>query len=374
MKTFVTLLSVFFIFNASAGHDTGSGGIGIEVDKKIYLYDFVEAGIEENVFIKSGMDDEMGASIIVKATLLTSKEVQDLVTAKLNEIYKNSPTAALKLLQTLRKYQWRFVKPSLIRTADIGKTPIKLNLDEKQLAYRDDNLNVVTIDKDLLARMPISHQVGLYFHEILYAISKDNDSSKARTVNAYLFHPSFEYTDLNALRSEFYLIDEKENYVSYSEYKYINSQNYQQKCDTLKKEADDHIMSSLTFLENLLREFYRIGQASETDDKAGRAFPNYYQYATTEVIVYNGKSFTILDENYYGGKYSENIYSYWGNDFVGVLYAMPVATKQTIDNIRNKSNDLISKQVSEEFGKGRCLMDYQTKRLVEFSKYRYYNN
>ncbi len=236
MKNLITivLLLTSFSLRASGGHDTGGGGIGVPVDGRIYLYDFIEGGIEESAFIDEGIADEMRALPSVEASIATTPEVQSLIVAKLNEVYAKSPTAALALLEMISSMGWRFVASPLRETDDIGRTPFRNRLERRQIAVRDDRLKVVSIDRDYLALMPVSHQVGLFFHEIIYALSGQTDSANSRMLVAYVFSSTFARQTPAQFIARAQPLFQAAPLRTYTEYHFRHSPSYTAACDSLK--------------------------------------------------------------------------------------------------------------------------------------------
>lgn len=381
MKKLLFGFSLIFSLTVLAGHDTGGGGIGLEVNKQIYLYDFVEAGIEDNIYINANIDDEMNAKGQIKATLLVSPEAQKLVVAKLNEIYKISPSVALDILGVFKRYQWRFVKPSLISTRDIGRTPINTTLERKQIAFRDDASKLVTIDSELLAKMPLYHQVGLYFHEALYALSSDSDSYKARLVTSFLFHPSFEYSSFELLDEQMRLVSNKVNF-NYSDYTYITSEEFKNTCSSLKEESHKFVENNLVFLDGFYRKFKLILKEANSKTEWGIQFYMDWFKVIDKTITYKYVSYTVVDRSIYNGANSD--FYYPENAYISPerfydtkkQYSLMTADeKQKILNIKKEALELLDKHKHFKYGKGQCL-DQEAKDVMinYFSKLNVVNN
>ncbi len=266
MKKLIILIMAVFTVTAHAGQEGGGGGIGIGMPNgSIYLYDFLEAGIEENSYVNSSLNDQMNASVDVQNTM-ASPDVQRLIVNKLNEVYIIAPEAALKFLDIIKTYQWRYVLPKVKETNDRGYTPVRIENQQLQIAFRDDNFKIVTIDREYLKKMPLHHQVGLYFHEILYAMTYANcienetyatpscelkpwsfDDNKlsyrARMFTSYLFHPNFKIQTTEAF-TNFYnstVISQSKTKVSFTPlatYQFINSTEFQTQCAQFKNELN----------------------------------------------------------------------------------------------------------------------------------------
>lgn len=265
MKKLILIALSIISITSHAGQEGGGGGIGIGMPNgSIYLYDFLEAGIEENSYVNISLNDQMNASAGVQNTM-ANPDVQKLIVNKLNEVYLIAPEAALKFLDVIKTYQWRYVLPKVKETNDRGYTPVRIENQQLQIAFRDDNYKIVTIDREYLKRMPLLHQVGLYFHEVLYAMTYANcfenetykpscefspwssDENKlsyrARMFTSYLFHPNFKIQTSEAF-TNFYnstVISQSKQKVSFTPlavYQFINSADFKAQCSQFKIELN----------------------------------------------------------------------------------------------------------------------------------------
>ncbi len=244
---FCTFLGSFSVF-ATGGHDTGGGGIGVPVDGKIYLYDFIEGGVEENSYIEESRSDEMRVLPDVEAALPVPAQTQLLLAAKLNEIYAKSPDVALSLKQKMSALTWRLVRPALRDTDDLGQTPIRSRLERRQIAVRDDRLHTVTIDRQYFNLMPVHHQVGLFLHEIIYALAGGQDSYTTRTLVAYIFSPTFarQTPEQFIARARLTLGDGQMR--TYEAYNFINSPAFPPACRNATAEVRRNLHSFFAIL------------------------------------------------------------------------------------------------------------------------------
>lgn len=359
----IILALIFTTSLAIAGHDTGGGGIGLQIGNKVYLYDFVEAGIEEDVYINSNVTDEMKASQAVSLQLRTNAEVIEGVVKKINEIYRISPSFAFRLLTTLKSYQWRFVKPTLIQTRDIGRSPIQISADQKQIAYRDDKQMTVTIDKEILARMPINHQVGLYFHEILYSMSNDFDSYRTRIITSYLFHPQFQDTNFEELSLRVKLFNESiGELIDYRTYSTLLSPEFKTACDKFKRENAQFFADSYNYIRSLymdlrnayykdptissmrlyskkdlsqlidrktLEKYFQINDVSFMDNANYMAFANSKEKTQKFYLPLNVYQWNLRDD--YNPKVEDKVYT------------MNTRLLRPLESYKSKSSDLLNK-------------------------------
>lgn len=354
MKKLILLLGIVSNL-ALAGHDTGGGGIGLKVGNNIYLYDFVESGIEYNVYVGEEINDEMKVAPIVRASLLIPARVQKLVVTKLNEVYKISPTFALSLTETLQNYQWRFVKPSLISTRDLGRTPINVTLEQKQIAFRDDQQKTVTIDAETLAKMPELHQVGLYFHEMIYALSGQYDSYTSRLLNSYLFHPSFIYSTFEQLQDRVELTyGVSVPLLSYEEFAATNSEDFKTECAAFSTEVSNFNKESLSFLDQIYKEI-KIAKIN-----GNRGEWETYFSSVDRQIRFGNTIYTVLgkdvkeDANYYPAIIVKRRYTMiLRNDKTATAYSMPQKNQDRIKLIQSQSFGFIEKNKDSFYDK--CL-------------------
>lgn len=287
-------------FNSYAGQEGGGGGIGISTPQGIYLYDFLEAGIEENAYINTSLPDQMNATLGVQNTM-ASPEVQRLIINKLNEVYIIAPEAALKLVDVIKTYQWRYVLPKVKETQDRGYTPIRVENQQLQIAFRDDNYKVVTIDREYLKKMSLYHQVGLYFHEILYSMTfsecadwtrsvsscsvkeslyghhdPHKTSYRARMFTAYLFHPSFKIQTTETF-TNFYnstMISQpnaQESFIPLTIFQLINSGEFKHQCNQFKAEINQAMMEGGDAFTKMYNQVLKVYvDASKQSSKKGR--------------------------------------------------------------------------------------------------------
>jgi small nuclear ribonucleoprotein (snRNP)-like protein len=196
MKDFKRLFSGLLLLTSLAGFAGegdrgGNGGDGIYIDDKLYLLDFVEAGIEESPLI-----------IDVAPTLHTKMRVdmlfpqigmpRDLIARKITELRNGTfPFFGALLLDVMELYQWRLVNSKLIDIKDENTVLQYENLE--QLAVRKNSS--IMIDRSLWEKLDDANKVGLIFHEAIYALIKPRMvggilqqlSDRARELNGKIF-------------------------------------------------------------------------------------------------------------------------------------------------------------------------------------------
>jgi hypothetical protein len=172
---------------AGDGHSSGNGGNGIVAQdgKRVFLFDLVEAGVEEKPYFGCrGCGDPRFASR-VKLALGSTTAATDLVVGKLKEIADVDLLSAMVLLRAMEMYSWRWVNTSLSPIVDYDGTDLDIQADRLlQLAVRDQK--IVRIDAGLWSRMPDDHKAALIFHEVIYALV-GSDSRAARELTSFFF-------------------------------------------------------------------------------------------------------------------------------------------------------------------------------------------
>lgn len=144
----------------------GNGGGGVIVGDNVYLLDFVEAGIENDVYIDPAQKNYFRT--LVEAKLNPAVFPTDLISQKFSEIYERNKVLALASMMFLQQAQWVFVNQPLAKTDDIVPT-IDVRDDEwVQLAVR--RYTQVFLSASGWSRMSRAHQTGLIFHEIFSSI------------------------------------------------------------------------------------------------------------------------------------------------------------------------------------------------------------
>lgn len=356
---------------AMAGHDTGAGGMGVLVKKDtVYLYDFVEAGIEESVYIDEQITDEMKAAPVVKANLLISRPAQDLVIAKLNEIYRLSPTYAQSLIQGIKDYQWRFVRPNLNGTNDIGRTPIRTSLDQVQVAFRDDVQKVVTIDKQNLDKMPTSHQAGLYFHELIYAQTGAYDSYKARLLTSFIFHPSFQFTNFEQFRNRVNLAMRTSiEIVDYQTYTTLNSDEFKNKCSIFATASRAKIKAALILTDATWKEL----QVQHSNGSQG----SYGIYPRREDFFETAQTYTLDNESFkFMRVWPVNMTRYKHRDILpstnSRYYSLPVKKQKELEALKSSALSMLNSNRDEYYNK--CLPTWDLDVLERMSQINVWQN
>ncbi|MES2769070.1 MAG: hypothetical protein V4596_07985 [Bdellovibrionota bacterium] len=403
MKNLILIALSILSLTSHAGQEGGGGGIGIGMPNgSIYLYDFLEAGIEENSYVNISLSDQMNASEAVQNTM-ANPEVQKLIVNKLNEVYLIAPEAALKFLDVIKTYQWRYVLPKVKETNDRGYTPVRIENQQLQIAFRDDDYKIVTIDREYLKKMPILHQVGLYFHEILYAMTYANcienetyatlscefrpwssDENKlsyrARMFTSYLFHPNFKIQTTEAF-TNFYnstVISQskvKSSFTPLAVYQFVNSADFRAQCNQFKNE----------FNQLMVEGGHNFSKMHEAIWNSIKHFPNKrYEYneVTHEVRGYPFLSGDYDSVDNYGifqllveGK--EYYYPTYAKDFViSNDISIVIKTHKGISNknksiqldrnaIQNSANKFrIFKERHSQIFHNRCIYDEQYLKII----------
>lgn len=230
------------ISSARGGMDTGGGfSARIEGENGLYLYDFLEGGIDDVAEINTNLEDTIGARERLKKVFPSraGEEVLSGVVSKLNEISQKNEVYAEVLLQYTEKYLWNILRAGLIPLRDIGSTPIKLGdgVEVELTALRDDNKKIVYIKKELWEELPLVHKVGLIFHEVNYALIKEisgvTDSSNPRALTAFIFDPRFSDQTPEMLKTFLIRMGFSQNFFLFNSNDFIDS------CSKLRNDTDN---------------------------------------------------------------------------------------------------------------------------------------
>jgi hypothetical protein len=255
--------------NSGSGHEHGGGNAAI-IDGQHYLYDFVEHGIEDVAHIPATQDDEMGITRLLAGIFYTvDAQTVNLLSNKINELYKVSPDFGLLLKRTVEAYRWYIVRPSLFNTHDTGFTPIQDgDVTIVQAAVRDDcvdsNNNTINqcskkvyINKGIWKNLNPANRVGLILHELIYGVGRTDfgqqDSSNARHLTAYVFSPNpvHTYRNFYMLKKEVSVVTNTQGWLPYDEW-----QDYNDPITTGKRERELERQDIVASLQNLGRYLF----------------------------------------------------------------------------------------------------------------------
>jgi len=172
--------------NPEGGISGGGGKVARQISTgQVELYDFVEAGLEDqtslpalpptNLVPKNEVERLRG---VVERTLKPLSRLQghestvDLVVRTFANLQTASPILSDSLESNLTTLTWRTVDMSLVETRDVGRTPVRLNDDWEllQAAFRNDQARSVTFDRSLVGALSPLDRTGLIFHELYYSL------------------------------------------------------------------------------------------------------------------------------------------------------------------------------------------------------------
>jgi hypothetical protein len=184
------LASPAFARPPQEGHSGGAGGNGVYAPTggAVYLFDLVEAGVEEKPVFGCG-EDCVRDSVLLRLNRVlgagNTPEAVRMVAMKLGEIERVDRLTAGVLLSAIEMYGWRWVNLSLEPVYDSDGSDIEIDPTSLvQLAVRDEK--VIRIDAALWKRLPDAHKAALLFHEVVYALV-GSGSRGARDIVGYLF-------------------------------------------------------------------------------------------------------------------------------------------------------------------------------------------
>lgn len=191
----------FILFSSLADEGTvGNGGDGYKVsDNLVYLFDFVESGIEESARIPEiEPNDEIKTRIeaVFNHTDSTYNITvnTDALSKVITHFYNMDILFGTSLVMAIELFDWQFINLSLL---DIHDADTVVDIDptrEIQLAVRAGHQ--IKIDKNNFRKLPEVHRTGLLIHEILYALIRPKkrlyaywkqDSTKVREITAKMF-------------------------------------------------------------------------------------------------------------------------------------------------------------------------------------------
>ncbi len=208
----LALLTAFTLSleNAWAGTEVGNGGFAVVVDGKLYLQDFFESGLHKNPVLSSRRPQKTYFQDLVQNSFGhmegISQEVLDGVVVKLEDIEKIDPIFAYILALGIGKYTWRMVTFSWQDTHDNGGVLDGSNIEFRPVALRQEK--IIRIGVQNWQQLDAANQVGLIFHEMLYAlvitrsvVTMTSYSALARALNGYLFSQDLERRSLRGLES-----------------------------------------------------------------------------------------------------------------------------------------------------------------------------
>jgi len=170
------LAAAILLFSCMAGaaiRDVGNGGLGVELDGRLYTLDLAEYGLHLDPYFDSGTPIDPNIMVRIKRsipipTVLTLR----LLAMKLTEIQAKDPILAEALLRTMEIFKWQMV-PRNISAA--GRS---LETDERSVPARFRDLHLVA--ERLVRRIQISwlywrrlspaNQAALIIHEVVYAL------------------------------------------------------------------------------------------------------------------------------------------------------------------------------------------------------------
>jgi hypothetical protein len=148
------------------------GGVGIVLDRKIYLLDLVEAGVQKDPFFDADVPTRPDFQEQVDLALTNLKLKQStrvLIAKKLSELDRISRSAALEILLGMKMYSWRMVDAKLMPTYDEHTAILRPEGTRVQLASR--TTRTIMLSKQDTDQLDDANLAALVFHEILFAFT-----------------------------------------------------------------------------------------------------------------------------------------------------------------------------------------------------------
>jgi len=168
LSLFLFILSISS-FSWAEGR-AGNGGYGVYVGDQLYLYDFVEAGIEKTAFFDDTLeiDQEITGRVAMALGHIQGMPLS-LISRKLTEIKGQDPAMAEFLMKAMQMYSWK--APASLRLIPLDDTDGPLLVAEEkgyiQLAVR--RRKNIFIDRKYWKLLDEKNKTGLVFHEIFYS-------------------------------------------------------------------------------------------------------------------------------------------------------------------------------------------------------------
>lgn len=247
--------------SAADGTAGGGGGFAVQLNGKVYFYDLLEAGLTDLQTLAGDSTDLMDAQNKLKSSDIPVEYQAGLI-IKLNQIYAKLPSLAELLLEEINRFSWSFIPSKLIRPDDMGWSPIAAEngMLLRPAAVRQNRFMTVTVNRDLVLRMPKAHVVALIIHEAVRAISEDygnNTSISAfpnRTFVALLFRPNFNAKSSEYIREQFAILVTKDHpLLSTEEYNRLHSPEYIRECSNIKKTLESSAILGLSALNEMIK-------------------------------------------------------------------------------------------------------------------------
>ncbi len=180
----------------AGGFHVGNGGDGVIINKKVYLLDLVEAGLQNMTLPGTNLTIEPEWIECVESSLDSGNFPTKHIASKIYQIYKKNSELAHLLCQKMNLYNWNLTPLGLINVRDEDGVINLKNYHLVQLAVRFQNS--IFIDQNYWNKLDELNKVALILHEIIYASldpSKFTTGTRAREIVAYAFKKNFENKD-----------------------------------------------------------------------------------------------------------------------------------------------------------------------------------
>ena len=187
MKIFICTLCTLISLNSFArGQERGNGGVGFEIDNRLYLLDLVESRVHQNPYLNLNLKPNADVVEEISLHIAVSEEVAKLVAIKLLEVYEKSPFTEYLLRKALFDLEWRYIPHSLLDLNDHSDDVLDLSSLEgrTQLAVRIEK--VVSFSLENFDKLNDENKAALIIHEVIYTIISYQNLERDRTPPGFI--------------------------------------------------------------------------------------------------------------------------------------------------------------------------------------------
>jgi hypothetical protein len=174
---------------AGSGTSIGNGGVGIMENGKLYMLDLFEYSVHDRpafgtqpvVHWLPKKIEELFPGVNL------SRNLQNLFAQKISDVMRKDYYFGLMMMVAVENLDWRLVNSGLVRLDDDHAVMNPNNL--VQIAVRQKY--VVFIDRDKWQILDDENKVALLIHEVLYAMTDNQNAIDARNVTGTFFTQQF---------------------------------------------------------------------------------------------------------------------------------------------------------------------------------------
>jgi hypothetical protein len=166
---FAGLLFLTIFLRAHAGTEVGNGGVGVQKENQIQVFDLFENGGQVRTDLQFDSVKAKDFAQKLEKSLNPAFFPTALIGQKLANLAVHFPTTAEIFSGAIRLYLWSFTQGQLVELQHDFKTPIDIkSIKLVQIANR--NLNQILINKTAWSQMNDQQKMALVFHEVFYSL------------------------------------------------------------------------------------------------------------------------------------------------------------------------------------------------------------